>query len=103
MYWQEPQEIPQGQMPVSAPAGDSPGNGTGWGLPGWQQPWGKGLGGQGAGQEAAVCPGSKGGHQHPGLCDQDHSQATEGRDSLESSIWISDPHFRKDLGKLEWV
>ena len=24
MYWQEPQEIPQGQMPVSAPAGDSP-------------------------------------------------------------------------------
>ena len=50
-----------------------------------------------------MCPGSKGGHQRPGLCDQEHGQAIEGRDSLESSILISDPHFRKDIGKLEWV
>lgn len=48
-----------------------PGNGTGWGMPFWEQPCGKGLGGQGAEQEAAIYPGSKGSHQHPGLYDQE--------------------------------
>lgn len=38
-------------------------------LPGWEYLCGKGLGGQGAGQEAAVYPGSKEGQEHPGLCD----------------------------------
>ena len=45
-----------------------------------EQLCGKGLGGQGAGQEAAVCPGSKGGQQCPALCDQQHGQEMEGRD-----------------------
>ena len=46
-----------------------------------EQLWGKGLGGQGAGQEASVCPGSKGRQQGPGLYDQEHGQEIEGRDS----------------------
>lgn len=75
--------------------GTHPGNGTGCGLPGWGQPCGKGLGGQGAGEEAAVCPGSKGGHQHPGLDDQQHSQVIEGRVYTEYCVQISDPSIGK--------
>ena len=71
--------------------GTHPGNGTAWGLPGWEQPCGKGLGGQGAGQEVAVCPGSKGGHQHPGLSEQEHGQEIGGRDFPGYCIPISDP------------
>ena len=37
------------------------------------------LHGQGSGREAAVCPGSKGGHQHPGLCDQERDQEIKNR------------------------
>ena len=81
--------------------GTHAGNYRGWGLPAWDQPRGKGLGGQGSGREAAVCPGSKGGLQLPGLYDQEHGQEIKGRDSLKYSIQVSDSQFRNDTGKME--
>lgn len=60
-------------------------NSTGWGLMSWgaalqERTWG--VGEQQVGHEPVVCPGSKGGQEHPGLYHQERSQSVRESECL---------------------
>lgn len=65
----EPHEI-QRKMPILHLGGRSPWQQYSMGISGQASALQKSPWGQQARHEWAVCPGSKGGHQHPGLCEQ---------------------------------
>ena len=100
-YWQEPHEIPEGQVPVSAPAGDSPWQwhslGPAWMRPAlwesswWSASWTEGSRCALAAREATSCT------------TRSMARRLRAKNSLEYSIHISDPQFRNDIAKLEWV
>lgn len=83
--------------------GTNPGNGTGWEHPGrgaalWRTSWWSAIWTGGS-----CVPRSKAGQQRPRLYDQEHGQEIQRRDYPGYCIHISDPQYRKDVGKLEQV
>lgn len=94
---QEFHEIPQDKCQFLPLQGTNLSKDTSWGLPGEEQHHGKGLGGQGTGQRATLCPGCKGGQQHPGLCEQVPGHEMEAGHNPEYCIQILNPKPREDV------
>ena len=90
----------QGQVPVCDPAGHplvmAQAGDTWLGEAPWERCWW-------VGQEAAMCPGSKGGHLPPGLDGQECGQEIKRGHCPGYCVRISDPQDKNDVGKLEGV